>query len=71
MTDVKKSAALHSQNENRRATQEKRSDAADGTERRLAVRKILAGRDIDPEAARIIEDTAVKYAPALKHLADR
>jgi len=71
MTDAKKSAALRSQSEDRRARQEKRIDAADGTARRLAVRKILAGRDINPDTARIIEDTAVKYARALKHLADR
>ncbi len=71
MNRTKKSAALRSKVEGRRAPKATRIENASDAARRSAVRKVLAGLVIDPDTARIIENTAVKYARALKHLADR
>jgi hypothetical protein len=71
MSRAKKTATLHSKNDSRRAPGEMCADNAESAERRAAVRRALAGRNVNPGTARIIEDTAVIYARALKHLADR
>jgi len=70
MNRTKKSAALRSKVEGRRAEPKraaKPSDAAD----RQAIRKVLARHDIGSRTKKIIEDLAVEYGPALKRLADR
>jgi hypothetical protein len=67
MSETRKTAPLRSKIESRRA----QTPAKEETSRRTAVRKVLAGREVNSDTARIIEDTAVKYARALKHLADR
>ncbi len=71
MSRTKKNAALRSKNDSRRARNGKHVETASDAARRAAVRRVLAGRKVDPDTARIIEETAVAYARALKHLADR
>jgi hypothetical protein len=71
MSQSKKSAALRSKNDSRRARVGKPVENAENAARRAGVRRVLAGRKVNPDTARIIEETAVTYARALKHLADR
>jgi hypothetical protein len=64
MSQSKKSAALRSKNDSRRARDGKRVESTGEAARRAAVRRVLAGRKVDPDTARIIEETAVTYARA-------